>query len=74
MKEHYNLYYLMLEDKKKHPLPKAQSDAIRKTLKNFLERQNLLKTDNPLQVSEQIKRRKQYEKTNRNDPGNHSDP
>ncbi len=38
MKEHYNLYYLILEDKQKHPLPKAQSDAIQKNIEEFFKK------------------------------------
>lgn len=35
MKEHYNLYYLFLEDKEKHPPPVQQSEAIRKNIEKF---------------------------------------
>jgi hypothetical protein len=38
VKEHYNLYYLFLEDKEKHPLPAQRSEAIRKNIKIFLEK------------------------------------
>lgn len=38
MKDHYNLYYLFLEDKEKNPLPIQQSEAIRKNLEKFYEK------------------------------------
>lgn len=37
MKEHYNLYYLLLEDNEKHPLPEQQSEVIRKNIEKFYE-------------------------------------
>lgn len=46
MKEHFNLYYLFLEDKKKNPMPKNRRDEIREELislfsKNKMEAQRL---------------------------------
>ena len=35
--EHYNLYYLFLEDKQKNPMPEARVLEIRKNLEKFLE-------------------------------------
>lgn len=32
---HYNLYYLFLEDKQKHPMPRSTAMAIRKKLQKF---------------------------------------
>ena len=32
---HYNLYYLLLEDKQKHPLPAQRSEEIQKILEKF---------------------------------------
>ena len=40
MKERYNLYYLFLEDKEKHPLPIQQSEAIRKNIEKIFEKIN----------------------------------
>ena len=34
---HYNLYYLFLEDKQKHSMPKSTAMVIRKNLQNFFE-------------------------------------
>ena len=31
-REHYNLYYLFLEDKRSHPLPPARAEEIRKRI------------------------------------------
>ena len=38
MKEHYNIYYLFLEDKEKHPLPIQHSEAIRKNVEKIFEK------------------------------------
>jgi len=35
VEEHYNLYYLLLEDKEKHPLPAQQSERIQKNIEKF---------------------------------------
>ena len=35
MKEHYNLYYLFLEDKENCCLSAQQSEAVRKNIENF---------------------------------------
>lgn len=32
---HYNLYYLFLEDKQKHPLPEHRANTIRKNIEKF---------------------------------------
>lgn len=37
-KEHYNLYYLFLEDKLSHPLSEAKRDEIRNVLIEMFER------------------------------------
>ena len=34
---HYNLYYLFLEDKAKHPLPPEKKAEIQKNLEKFFE-------------------------------------
>jgi hypothetical protein len=35
VKEHYNLYYLFLEDKEKHPLSAQRSETIRKNIEKY---------------------------------------
>lgn len=35
MKEHYNIYYLFLEDRAKNPVPDDRNEAIRKNIENF---------------------------------------
>ena len=38
MNGHYNLYYLFLEDKRKHPMPEHKVQAIRKNIEKFFEK------------------------------------
>jgi len=38
--EHYNLYYLFLEDKLKHPLPVEKFSEIQKNLEKFFKKIN----------------------------------
>ena len=35
MKKHYNLYYIFLEDKQRHPMPEHRVIKIRKKIKKF---------------------------------------
>lgn len=38
VKEHYNLYYLLLEDQENHPLPAHRREAIQKIIEKFFEK------------------------------------
>ena len=40
-KEHYNLYYLFLEDKQANPMPEAVKNEIRDALMEMFERKNV---------------------------------
>lgn len=35
MKEHYNLYYIFLEDMQRHPMSEERNVQIRKNIENF---------------------------------------
>ena len=38
MKAHYNIYYLFLEDQKKHPLSEQVREAIRKNIEKYFKK------------------------------------
>ena len=40
MAEHYNLYYLLLEDREKNPMPEQKAMAIQKNLEKFFKNIN----------------------------------
>ena len=41
LKEHYNIYYIFLEDKEKHPLPEVKDKEIKDNIKEIYKNINL---------------------------------
>ena len=38
MQKHYNIYYLFLDDKEKHPIPKDTKEQILKNIEKFYQK------------------------------------
>jgi len=55
VKNHYNLYYLFLEDKEKHPMSDRGNQAIRKNVENFYKKIKPPWNSQPLISSERNK-------------------
>lgn len=50
MKEHYNLYYIFLEDMRRNPMSEERSAQIRKNLENYYKKIKPPWQNNPLRI------------------------